>query len=329
MKKVLIIISLSAILAALTACDIIKSRPESVPQSVSEYVHPIVKTPPESGESSAESSAETSDVSPESEPESVSECPYKVGDLVGPDDFPSRGRAAYMVAKMSVYPEYENLNSTLIELFDEHDNSLYREKDYGEPEIRSYEYDDNGNKIREYFAVNYYCGYEYDENGRLVSYEAFRDGKPVYSGVMFFDEHGELSEAHATHDFGGGEPEETVSCYDNIYDDGGMKISSTIYYFDQAEIWEINDYEYDGDILKRRVCTEPRDDHKTIREYEYDDNKNLVNYKVTVFELDGSVKNTYREERSYNADGKIEQMLYYNKDGKLEMKELYEYTYKN
>lgn len=64
------------------------------------------------------------------------------------------------------------------------------------------------------------------------------------------------------------------------------------------------DNEYDGDILKRRVCTEPRDDHKTIREYEFDDNKNIVNYKVTVYEADGSIKNTYREERSYNAEKK-------------------------
>lgn len=323
MKKIPVFILLSAMLA-LTACG----KTETVSDSVPEYIPPIAPGSKESSAEDPDNSSETSDASSESEPEKITELPYKVGDLVGPEDFPSRGRAAYMMTKKIIYLQNEEHNRTEIELFDEHGSVLYHDR-YGEPEINSYEYDDNGNAIREYYDTNYYCDSEYDETGRLVSYAAFKDEEPYFSGKMIIDEYGELLEAHTVYYPVDGEPEETVRYYDNIYDDSGRKISSTEYDTDHTKIWEINEYEYDGDILKRRICTEPRDSGKLVAEYEYDTDGNIVNYISTRYDESGAVKSTHREERSYYADGKIKQMLYYNKDGELEMKELYEYTDKN
>ncbi len=316
MKKTLSASLCAVMLLSLTACgkteNISADLPAERSMLIAESVPESVQSAPESSEISAPEDTKTYEIP-------------KLGELVGPEDFPSRGRAACIVTKSTIYLQNEELNSSETEVFDEHGNSLFKERYYGEPEIKSYEYDDRGNKTREYYEADYYCDYEYDENGRLVSYAAFEDGKPAWSGYSVFDEHGEVCESHSTFYFGDGEPGESVSYYDKIYDDGGRVISSTNYFFDHTKIWEINEYEYDGDVLKRRVCTEPRDDHKIIDEYEFDENGNIVNYKMTYYGADGSVKNTYRKERSYNADGKIEQMLHYDKDGELEMKELYEY----
>lgn len=320
MKRTVLLTVCAAAVLTLTACG--KTENISADLSAERSVL-IAESAPQVVQSAPESTASSTP-----DDEKNVELP-KLGELVGPEDLPSRGRAACIVTKNTIYLQNEEHNRSETEIFDEHGNSLYRERAYGEPEITSYEYDDRGNVTREYYEADYYCDNEYDENGRLVSYEAFRDGEPVWSGSSVFDEHGEVSETHSAIYFGDAEPEETVRYYDNIYDDGGRRISSTVYFSDHTEVWEINNYEYDGDILKRRVCTEPRDDHNTIREYEFDENINIVSYKVTVYETDGSIKNTYREEKSYNADGKIEQMLYYNKDGELEMKELYEYKYAN
>lgn len=320
MKRTVLLNVCAAAVLTLTACGKTENISADLPAErsvlIAESVPQVVQSAPESITSSAPNDEKTVGLP-------------KLGELVGPEDFPSRGRAACIVTKNTIYLQNETLNSSETEVFDEHGKSLYRERYYGEPEISSYEYDERGNVTREYYEANYYCDYEYDENGRLVSFKAFLDGEPAFVETEIYDEHGEVSETHSTFFFGDAEPGESVRYYDNIYDDGGRRISSTEYFSDHTEIWEINEYEYDGDILKRRVCTEPRDDHKTIREYEFDENKNIVNYKTTVYETDGSIKNTYREERSYNADGKIEQMLYYDKNGELEMKELYEYTYAN
>lgn len=316
MKKTVLLTLCTAAVLTLAACgktdNISANLPAERSVLIAESVPQVVQSAPEISESSAPEDTKTYELP-------------KLGELVGPEDFPSRGVAACIVTKNTIYLQNETLNSSETEVFDEHGNSLFKERYYGEPEIKSYEYDDRGNVTRTYYGIDYYCDNEYDENGRLVSYAAFEDGKPAWSGYSVFDEHGEVSESHSTFYFGDAEPGESVRYYDNIYDDSGRRISSTNYFFDHTKIWEINEYEYDGDILKRRVCTEPRDDHKVIDEYEFDENGNIVNYKMTYYETDGSVKNTYREERSYNADGKKEQMLHYNKDGELEMKELYEY----
>lgn len=318
MKKVLSAVLCAVMLLSLTACGKTENISANLHAErsvlIAESVPQVVQSAPESITSPAPDDEKTVGL-----PE--------LGELVGPEDFPSRGRAACIATKSTIYLQNETLNSSETEVFDEHGNRLYRERSYGEPEISSYEYDDRGNVTREYYEANYYCDNEYDENGRLVSYEAFRDGEPVWSGSSVFDEHGEVCETHSTIDFGDGEPEESVDYYDNTYDDSGRRISSTVYRSDHTEIREINEYEYDGDILKRRVRTAPRDDHKIIDEYEFDENGNIINFKMTYYDTDGSVRNTYREEKSYNADGKIEQMLHYDKDGELEMKELYEYKY--
>lgn len=278
---------------------------------IAESVPQVVQSTPES---TAPDDEKTSDVP-------------KLGELVGPEDFPSRGRAAYIVTKNTIYLKNELLNSSETEVFDEHGNRLYRERSYGEPEISSYEYDDRGNVTREYYEANYFCDNEYDENGRLVSYKAFKNGEPAFVGTEIYGEHGELSELRTDYYFNGEFLEQTVHYYEYIFDEGGRKLASTEYHTDHNEIWEENAYEYDGDILKRRVCTTPLSSGKTVMEYEYNADGNIVNYKITLYGQDDAVNRTHREERSYNADGKIAQMLYYNKDGELEMKELYEYKY--
>lgn len=313
MKKVLSAVPCAVMLLSLTACgkteNISADLPAERSMLIAESVPQVVQSVPESSVPEDEKNVELP----------------KLGELVGPEDFPSRGRAACIVTKSTIYLQDEENIRSETEVFDEHGNSLYKERSYGEPKIRSYEYDDRGNKIREYYGADYYFDNEYDENGRLISYKTFRDGELYFTGTGIFDEHGGLSEWHSTYYSNGEFFEESVDYYEYEYDENGRKIASTMYATDHVYIREQNAYEYDGDILKRRVCTTPSIDGKTVLDYEYNADGNIVNYKITFYGQDDTVKSTHREERSYNADGKIEQMLYYNKDGELEMKELYEY----
>lgn len=318
MKKVLSAVVCAAAVLTLAACGKRDNSNADLPAErsmlIAESSAQIVQNIPEN--SSAPDDEKTSDIP-------------KLGELVGPEDLPSRGRAACIATKNTIYLKDETLNSSETEVFDEYGSSLYLERSYGEPKISSYEYDDRGNVTREYYEANYYCDSEYDENGRLVSYKAFKDGEPAFTGTEIYNEHGELSEWRTDYYFNGEFSEQTVHYYEYIFDESGRKIASTVYHTAHVEIWEQNVYEYDGDILKRRVCTEPRSDGKAVREYEYNADGNIVKYKTTLYNDDDTIKSFHRDERSYNVDGKIEQLLYYNKDGELEMKELYEYKYAN
>lgn len=318
MKRVLAAVLCAVMLLSLTACGKTENISADLPAErsvlIAESVPQVVQSAPESTESSAPEDTKTYEIP-------------KLGELVGPEDFPSRGVAACIVTKSTFYVQNEKYNNSETEVFDEHGNSLYRTRSYGDPKISSYEYDERGNVIREYYETNYYCDNEYDENGRLVSYKAFKNGEPAFAGTEIYDEHGELSELRTDYYFNGEFLEQTVHYYEYIFDESGRKIALTEYHTDHNEIWEETAYEYDGDILKRRVCTDPNGDGKTVWEYIYDADGNIVNYKITFYEQDDTVKSTYREERSYNADGKIVQTLCYNNDGELDIKELYEYKY--
>lgn len=317
MKRTALLTVCAAAVLTLAACGKTENISADLPAErsvlIAESVPQVVQSAPESSAPDDEKTVERP----------------KLGELVGPEDFPSRGRAACIATKNTIYLKDETLNSSETEVFDEHGNSLYRERSYSEPKISSYEYDERGNVTREYYEANYYCDNVYDENGRVVSHKAFKNGKPAFVVTEIYGEHGELSEWRTDYYLNGEFLEQTVHYYEYIFDESGRKIASTEYHTDHNEIWEENAYEYDGDILKRRVCTTPSSDGKTVMEYEYDADGNIVKYKITFYDPDGAVKNTNHNERSYNADGKIAQRLYYNKDGELERKELYEYTYAN
>ena len=318
MKKNLSLIAAIAAILTLTACGKTENISAELP---TERSMPIAESAPQDIQSAPEISFSFDPYGGETIE------PPKLGELVGPEDFPSRGRAACIATKTTIYLKDESLNSSEIEVFDEHGNCLYQERSYGDPKIKSYEYDERGNIAREYFEANYYCDYEYNEDGRVVSFKACKNGNPAYMGTQIFDEHGELLEAHTDYYWNGSK--QTVNYYDNKYDENGRLIASTWYGSDHVSVREENSYEYDGEILKRRVSTTSVTDGKTSWEYEYDADGNIVNHRIIFYDQEGAVKSTSHEERSYNADGKIVQNLIYDKDGELETKELYEYQYAN
>lgn len=331
MKKVLTVVLLSAMLT-LTACDKTESSSESAPQSAEGYIPPIASTAPESTSESSESvsdgSSETSDTSSESEPD----CPYKVGDLVGPEDLPSRGRAAYTVTKKSIYLLKEELNESVVEIFDEYDNSLYRERGYGEPEICSYEYDSSGKTVRQYYSADKYIDTEYDANGLDIVHKHYEDGKLHMLTEISYDEHGELTEWISTYcDLEDGTDVVLLhTIYENEYDENGRMIAYTAYNSDH-EVRDSTVCEYDDrGVLRHQVRTESRSGGGTsVREWYFDELERQIMRTVTYTDSDGTVTSPYREELTYNEDGKLAECLHYNtkEDEFLELREVYTYQY--
>lgn len=335
MKKVLTVVILSAMLT-LTACGNTESGSESVPQSAEGYIPPVASNPPDSSSEDSESvsdgSSETSDSSSGSESESVTECPYKVGDLVGSENLPSRGRAAYIVTKKSIYLLNEELNESVVEIFDEHDNSLYRERGYGEPEICSYEYDSSGKIARQYYSADKYIDTEYDANGLDIVHKHYEDGKLHMLTEISYDEHGELTEWISTYcDLQDGTDVVLLhTVYENEYDENGRLIAYTAYNSDH-EVRDSTVCEYDdGGVLRHQARTESRSGGGiSVREWLFDELERQIMRTVTYTDSDGTVTSPYREELTYNEDGKLAECLHYNtkEDEFLELREVYTYQY--
>ena len=291
MKKVLIIISLSAMLAALTACGKTESSPESVSQSMpGYYVPPIVSSPPDSSLEDSESGAETSDTSSESETESVDEYTYQIGDLIGLDSLPSKGIAAYTVTINSVYPQDESRNMTVAEFYDEHGNILFD----GKYIYKSYEYNAYGMIVKEYedygSSIDIY-EYEYDENGHETVIRRYdEDGRLGFVLENSYDDHGEYTKCVNTTYLKDGSVIGPSLMMDKRfeYDENGRKIAAVEYHGER--IYSTFVFEYDGDVLKRNVETVPRDDGDIVREYEYDADGNIVKYKRVHYNTDGTIK---------------------------------------
>lgn len=324
MKKVLLLILLSAMLT-LTACGKNENVSESVPQSASGYIPPVASSPPDSSSEDSESgSSETSDTSSESE----SEIAYKIGDLIGLEDLPSRGIAAYTVTINYVYLQDESRNRTVTEFYDEHGNMLFD----GIYRYHSYEYNTDGMIVKEYEDYGYGTAdiyeYEYDENRReIVTRKYDEDGRLGFVLEHSYDDHGEYAKCVDTYYLKDGSVVGPGVMMDKRfeYDENGRKIAAAEYH--NEKIYSTLVFEYDGDVLKREVETMQRDDGDIVREYEYDADRNIVKYKRVHYNDDGTVKSAKRDERSYNADGKIEQKLYYDENDELWLKEIYEYTY--
>lgn len=149
-----------------------------------------------------------------------------------------------------------------------------------------YEYDD-GKKVKEMIYdkdmdSSYRRKYEYDDRGRptgwiqyddlnerivqLRRYEYDTDGNKVREVV--YDSEGE-----------------TLSLYENEYNEAGKVVKTIIRNKDSAVYWEENVYEYDEkkDVVNRVLVYDP-DSEKMIRknEYEYDKSGNLI--KVTTYD---------------------------------------------
>ncbi len=330
MKKILLTALALSALAALTACGRTEGGMYSTVQSVSEYVHPIVKTPPESEEESAESSSETSDTSSESEPEKMTECPYKVGDLVGPEDLPSRGRAAYIVTITEIYPLDESRNKSKIEIYDEHDELLYRNR-YGDVYV-SYEYGTDGQILREYESADEYTDIEYDDNGLDVKRTTSRDGRVTMISNISYDEHGEMSEWVSDYYNDDGTSVLLVYLkYENQYDENDRQIVSTSYDIDgNVRESTVREYYDDGTLkLSRRTTPDDNGGIKEIYEWLYDTSGKMSGRRVTYYNENGEVSSSVRVELSYNADGKLAECLTYNTEDILEHRTVYEYIYAN
>lgn len=128
MKRTVLLTICAAAVLTLAACEKMDNTNADLPAErsvlIAESVPQVVQSAPEISENSAPEDTKTYEIP-------------KLGELVGPEDFPSRGVAACIVTKNTIYLQNEEHNRSETEVFDEHGNSLYRERYYGEPEITS------------------------------------------------------------------------------------------------------------------------------------------------------------------------------------------------
>lgn len=316
----------------ITACGKTESSPESVPQSASGYIPPVASSPPDSSsedsESGMESSSETSDTSSESEPPSVPECPYKVGDLIGPEDLPSRGRAAYIVTVTSRDAETGNVRLIERHVYDKYDNVLAlfgRSTEY----YYSYEYDEDGNITREYQdSAGDYEDNEY-KDGLMSKYTVFKDGEAQYECEFFYDEHGTLVK-NVTHFFSD-DSTSTVIDMKAEYDDRG-NLSRAVYFNSSGEESEIDVLEYNENnecVKFTRTMRLNTDKEYTVTEtYTYDDRGNTLSHYFINVAKDGTIRNEYREEFVYNSDNrKTEERDFNFENGVEKLKVVTEYEF--
>lgn len=209
----------------------------------------------------------------------------------------------------------------------------------------SWEYNDNGQKIKEYEDGILIYSWEYDSNGVKTECLYREDGSLKYQVV--YDSDGNMKHYLSYASDGS---IETELVYENEYDSAGKKIKNTEYiiegknkkvlcelkyneneiltekigyiYYQGDIISCVNFEEYDnqGNLLKK-VSTDS-DGSSDQQEYEYDSRGNQIKY--THINRDGSV---YKEESEYDDKGNIIRWTS-STDGVTGKEEKYEYVYR-
>lgn len=331
MKKIPIVILLAAALT-LTACGKTETVSDGVPESAPGYIPPTVPVSEESSaeipESSSESFSETSDASLESEPEKITECPYNVGDPVGPEDLPSRNAAAYIVTETARDGETGEVRFVVWNIYDKYDNILAiigEDSEY----YYSYEYDEDGNIKRQYNG----SAENYEENeykdGLTSKYTVFTGGKAQYEVELFYDEHGTLVK-DVSHFFADDSTTTAINMKAE-YDDRG-NLSRAVYLNSSGEEREIDVLEYnenDECIKSVRTMKPGTEKEYTVTEiYTYDDKGSTLSRHFIKVLKDGTVSLEYRDEYEYNSDNrKTEERHFVIEDGTETLKTVTGYEY--
>lgn len=255
---------------------------------------------PDSSESSSESYSESSESTSENVSSSDTSAPDeiekpKIGDLMGPEDMPLRGKAFCISTETS-----RDKDGTVIAVnytvYDEHDNmiAIIGEKSY----YFGYEYDKDGNIIKDYeFQLNTSSEYEYKDGFVVKRHFYGRDGAEWIEEYEN-DEHGT---AIKTTRYVAALDDITVTTTKPEYNAQGQLVHRTDYDSD-GNVSSVDEYEYNemGEIVKETTLYSGA---VITREYVLDERGNRLSEHVKSVK-DGTVISESRTEYEYNSDNK-------------------------
>lgn len=233
---------------------------------------------------------------PESAPANIEK--PKVGDLMGPEDMPSRGKA-FCISTNTAHNKDGSVKSTYYTVFDDHDNmiAIINERKY----YYAYEYDKDGNIVKKYESVtNSVTEYEYNDDGLVTKRRYTNSDGGTLDEIYEYDEHGSLIKT--TH-YTAALDTTTVNETKPEYDAQGRLVRKTDYYSD-GSVFSVDEYEYNdkGEVVRE---TGSSSGAKTVTEYTYDERGNMLSeHEKRVNDADGAVTYETRTEYEYNSDNK-------------------------
>jgi len=167
-------------------------------------------------------------------------------------------------------------------------------------------YDDYGNKIKYYLAdaegnalENTEWKYEYDDNGNIMREETYYDGKLYYVSEYAKDEDGEIYHVKSS-DY---QDDGSYYVYEytnqgNSENTFGYDAEGNLTYESYSEfLYDSNGYQYESKTTVNYI------DIGEKYVYEYDEHNNLLSRSCTL--ADGTVQYEYTYEREYNDEGRI------------------------
>lgn len=248
-------------------------------------------------------------------------------------ELPFHNEAKYKVYKKTTYSD----NSSYIDIktYDEHDNVILRESYDGEGEFShikesAYEYDGDGNVVKQYESIDDYYVSEY-ENGRKIRYIHYYKGEISFELTHEYYPNGDYKCGWFSYD--GDEPF-MWSYYEYEYDENGRH-SICRELTDEGVPMNTDYYTYDesGNVAEKVIIKNSDyyvdlDESRAVRRYKwtYDDNGNQLTSVITYESLDGVVSMEDVTEFKYDEqDRLVSETLYHN--GEFDM--VTEYTYED
>lgn len=334
MKKRIIVICLAALI--LTGCgnsgnftSYEMSEPVADSSTVSdpqfhEIVSESVSDPSESSSESisdSESTSENASSSDTSTTESVQIEKPKIGELMGPEDMPLREKA-FCISTDTSRDADGMVMAVTYTVYDEHDSiiAMIGESSY----YYGYEYDEDGNIIKEYNNwSDSIVEYEYKDGLVVKMHYIGRDGQ-TFDELYEYDEHGTQIKTTLYNE---SLDDASITTVKPEYDEQGLLIRETDY-DSEGNAYSVDEYEYNdkGEIVKE---TSAYNGSEITREYILDERGNrLIEHFKNV--KGGTVTIESRIEYEYNPDNK--QILEKNfdiKDGaetlRYSLESVYEY----
>lgn len=246
-------------------------------------------------------------------------------------DLPFRNSAAYKVYETENWASGSRYISVIT--YDEHDNEIIWEfyDENGECTYyreTAYEYDGEGNAIKEYKSADDYFVSEY-ENGKKTSWTHYENGEFDYGLTHEYYPNGDYKCAWTC--FRGGEPH-TMNFYEYEYDESD-RMTVCREKSSEGELKNTEYYTYDeiGNkteslLIKNAEYYEDLDESTAVIRYKwtYGDDGNVLTSVKTCETFDGAVTNEIVTEYKYDEQGRVISKEEH-KNGEFNV--LIEYTY--
>ncbi|MGN0596645.1 MAG: hypothetical protein ACI4J1_04885 [Ruminiclostridium sp.] len=276
---------------------------------------------------SADNQTEQSETSYwDTESEAVSEEP-----LFEAADLPFRNKAAYKVTEKQSWSNGSDY--VYVKTYDEHDNVIVYEtyNENGELTYKketAYEYDGDGNIVKEYYSRDNYYATEY-ENGRKARWLYYENGELCTEYIYEYYPNGDFKCMWSS--YNGGEPF-THRIYEYEYDEKGRQ-SLCREISNEGELKETFGYFYDDSgNLTEWVTTKNFDYYEDLDEsrgviryrYTYSDSGKMLTSVKTAESLDGAVSSEFFTQYKYDEQDRIISQTEYS-NGELNM--IAEFTY--